>query len=63
MEEGIVPGGGTAYVNVINKVAELHHGGGHKMASGVRVKTLDEALEVMRDLDNELKKYNDEGEE
>ena len=47
----------------INKVAELHHGGGHKMASGVRVKTLDEALEVMRDLDNELKKYNDEGEE
>ena len=23
MEEGIVPGGGTAYVNVINKVAEL----------------------------------------
>ena len=33
------------------------------MASGVRVKTLDEALEVMRDLDNELKKYNDEGEE
>ena len=47
----------------INKVAELHHGGGHKMASGVRVKTLDEALEVMRDLDKELKKYNDEGEE
>ena len=47
----------------INKVAELHHDGGHKMASGVRVKTLDEALEVMRDLDNELKKYNDEGEE
>ena len=33
------------------------------MASGVRVKTLDEALEVMRDLDKELKKYNDEGEE
>lgn len=47
----------------INKVAEQHHGGGHKMASGVRVKTLDEALEVMRDLDKELKKYNDEGEE
>ncbi len=24
VEEGIVPGGGTAYVNVINKVAELN---------------------------------------
>lgn len=47
----------------INKVAEAHNGGGHKMASGVRVKTLDEALEVMRDLDKELKKYNNEGEE
>lgn len=42
----------------INKVAEKHNGGGHKFASGVRTKTLEEALEVMRELDLELEKYN-----
>ena len=42
----------------INKVAELYNGGGHKFASGVRIKTLDEALEVMNELDKELIKYN-----
>ncbi len=47
----------------INKVAEKYNGGGHKMASGVRCKTLDEALSVMRDLDNVLKVYNNEIEE
>ncbi len=42
----------------INKVAELHGGGGHKFASGVRVKTLDEAMNVMKDLNLELANYN-----
>ena len=42
----------------INKVAESFNGGGHKFASGVRCKTLDEALEVMKALDLELLKYN-----
>ena len=42
----------------INKVAEGFNGGGHKFASGVRCKTLDEALEVMKALDLELIKYN-----
>ena len=42
----------------INKVAERYNGGGHKMASGVRVKTLDEAMKIMNDLDEELAKYN-----
>ena len=41
----------------INKVAEKHHGGGHKFASGVRVKTLDEALSLMRDFDILLEEY------
>ena len=44
----------------INKIAERHNGGGHKMASGVKCKSLDEALSVMRDLDSELKIYNEE---
>ena len=42
----------------INKVAECFNGGGHKFASGVRCKTLDDALEVMKALDLELIKYN-----
>ena len=42
----------------INKVAEKHNGGGHKMASGVKVPDLDSALKVIEDLDLELIKYN-----
>ena len=44
----------------INKVAENHGGGGHKFASGVKAKTLDAALDVMRDIDKELSLYNEE---
>jgi phosphoesterase RecJ-like protein len=42
----------------INKVAELHGGGGHKFASGVRCKDLDSAMAVMKDLDKLLLEYN-----
>ena len=42
----------------INKIAEKHHGGGHKFASGVKVKTLEEALTIMNDLDLELSEYH-----
>ncbi len=42
----------------INKVAESFNGGGHKFASGVRCKTLEEAMNVMNALDHELYKYN-----
>ena len=42
----------------INKVAEKFNGGGHKFASGVRVKTLDEAMMVMKELDLALLEYN-----
>lgn len=41
----------------INRVAENHNGGGHKFASGVRTKTLDDALLIMKDLDLEVSKY------
>jgi len=39
---------------IINKVCEKYNGGGHEHASGARVKTLDEALELMNDLDKLL---------
>ena len=35
----------------INKVVEKYNGGGHKYACGVRTKTLDDALNVIHDLD------------
>ena len=41
----------------INKIAENHNGGGHKMASGVRVKTLEEALKIMNELDEYVHDY------
>lgn len=44
----------------INRIAEKHHGGGHKFASGVKTKTLEEALAVMKDLELELIEYNQE---
>ncbi len=44
----------------INRIAEKHGGGGHKYASGVKTKTLDAAIEVMKDLDLELSLYNEE---
>ena len=42
----------------VNKVAEMYNGGGHKMASGVRVSTLDEAISIIKDLDKLLEEYN-----
>ncbi len=47
----------------INKIAEKYNGGGHKMAAGVRVKTLEEALEVMKELDSYLGYYTEDSSE
>lgn len=44
----------------INQVAEKYNGGGHKFASGARVKSFEEALELMNDLDLVLEKYQSE---
>ena len=43
----------------INKLAESFGGGGHKMASGVKVKTFDDAMKFIKELDNLLKEYNE----
>lgn len=45
---------------IINKIAEKYNGGGHKLASGVRVKTIEEAKQVLNDLNLECIKYNQE---
>ena len=42
----------------VNLVAEKNHGGGHKYAAGVKAKTLEDALQVMKDLDALLEESN-----
>ncbi|MGN0974280.1 MAG: bifunctional oligoribonuclease/PAP phosphatase NrnA [Bacilli bacterium] len=44
---------------VINTVAEKYNGGGHKFASGARVKTIEEALNLVKDLDLTCKEYKE----
>ena len=45
---------------IVNKVAENYNGGGHKLASGVRVKTMEEAKAVLKDLNEVCILYNKE---
>ena len=42
----------------INQIAEKYNGGGHKFASGVKLKNFDEAMLLMKELDNLLEEYN-----
>ena len=42
---------------VINTIAEKYNGGGHKMASGARVNTLEEVQSLLNDLDNLCELY------
>jgi phosphoesterase RecJ-like protein len=44
---------------IINHAAEKYNGGGHAMASGARVKTLDEVNSLINDLDNLCKEYKE----
>lgn len=45
---------------IVNKVAEKYNGGGHKLASGVRVKTMKEAKMILEDLNQVCIEYNKE---
>ena len=47
----------------INVVAEKFNGGGHKFASGAKVKSFDDAMMLMKELDNCLIEYNRSSEE
>lgn len=42
---------------IINIVAEKHNGGGHKLASGARVQTIDEAEKLLNELDMACHEY------
>lgn len=43
---------------IINKLAEKYNGGGHKVAAGARVKTFEEAFDLVKELDNLCLTYN-----
>ena len=42
----------------INRIAEKHNGGGHRFAAGAKPATLDEAMDLVNDIDKELQRYN-----
>ena len=42
---------------IINTIAERYNGGGHKMASGAKVSTMDEAECLIQDLDYACQEY------
>ena len=42
----------------INEVAERFNGGGHKFASGAKLKSFDDAMQLMKELDECLIEYN-----
>ena len=44
----------------INEVAERFNGGGHKFASGAKLKSFDDAMQLMKELDECLIEYNKE---
>lgn len=44
---------------VINEIASRYHGGGHKYASGVRTSDENDIENLLKDLDNECKKYKE----
>ena len=48
---------------IINKIAENYNGGGHKLASGAKVKTLEEVEGLIEDLDKACHIYLKEGEQ
>ena len=44
---------------IINDIASKYNGGGHKFASGDRIKTWEEADQLIKDLDKATKEYKD----
>ena len=44
---------------VVNNIAERYNGGGHALASGARVKTMEEVQLLINELDNICRVYNE----
>ena len=48
---------------IINDIAEDFGGGGHPLASGVKLKSFDDAMELMNALDKRVEEYKNSKEE
>ena len=48
---------------IINEIAAKYNGGGHKFASGVRSESREVIENLLKDLSNVCKEYNDESRE
>ena len=44
---------------IINTIAERHHGGGHKFASGARIKTMADVKKMIQELNQVCKEYKE----
>ena len=52
---GLIKGAVRSRGPIINDIASNYNGGGHELASGVRLKTIDELDELVNDLDEACK--------
>lgn len=56
-KQGLIRGSIRSRGPIINTVAMEYNGGGHKLASGVRIKSFDEVPEIIEKLDSLCKEY------
>ena len=61
IKQGLIRVNARSRGPIINKVLEKHNGGGHKFASGARIKDESEIEEIIKELDDVSKKYKNEG--
>lgn len=57
IKQGLIRVNARSRGPIINKVLERHNGGGHKFASGARIKTFDEMEEIVKELDGLCSEY------
>lgn len=60
IKQGLIRVNARSRGPIINKVLERHNGGGHKFASGARIKTFDEMEEIVKELDEVCLEYKNE---
>lgn len=59
IKQGLIRVNARSRGPIINKVLERHNGGGHKFASGARIKTFDEMEEIVKELDELCNEYKE----
>ena len=60
IKQGLIRVNARSRGPIINKILERHNGGGHKFASGARIKTFNEMEEIVKELDEVCLEYKNE---